>query len=88
MDSAKLGGFRFQFVDSAYSCGFPDNSCLLKTYTIICSWFYKLVLDSAHFVADSAKLPVFGAIFSNTVIKLFVRGIQNSREDHCKVGSL
>ena len=47
--------------------------------------FHKLVPDSTHFVADSAKLLVIGAILSNTVFLLFVRGIQNSREDQRKV---
>ena len=30
--------------------------------------FHELVPDFTHFVADFAKLPVFGAILSNTVI--------------------
>ena len=50
--------------------------------------FHKLVPDSTHFVADSEKLPVFGAILSNTMFYLFVRGIQNSREDQRKIAIL
>ena len=55
---------------------------------IICSWITqtdpdsaKIVEESTNIVANSAKLLVFGAILSNTVFWLFVRGIQNSKED-------
>ena len=42
----------------------------------------------SNFVADSSNLPVFGAILSNTVLQLFVRGIQTSREDQRKTATL
>ena len=47
-----------------------------------------LVLDSTHFVAYSTNLLIFGAILNNTVFQLFVRGIQNSREDQRKIAMM
>ena len=75
----KICGFRLQFAESAHNlwillfCGFRLQLPILQqlnTYTIICLWFPQTGLDSTH----------YGAILGNTVFKLFVRGIRNSRE--------
>ena len=48
----------------------------------------QTVPDSTIFVEDSAGLPVFGAILSNTVFYRFVRGIQNSKGNERKIAVL
>ena len=74
-NSLAMCGIRLQFADFTYSFGFHDNLSLLKTYIIIYFWipqaapaFLNFIADLQVFVVVSAKLPVFGAIFSNTVI--------------------
>ena len=57
-------GFHLPFADYTYSCGFLDSFNLLNAYIIICLWIPQTVPESANFVADSAKLPVFGAFLS------------------------
>ena len=79
-------------------CGFHDsyafhgNLSLLNLHIIFCLLIPQTVPDSANFfsvcanfVAGSAKLLVFGAIFSNPVFQLFVREMQNSTEDQRKI---
>ena len=47
-----------------------------------------MFLDSAYTVADSANLPIFGAILNGTLFKVFVCGIQNSKEGQRKVAMM
>ena len=51
-------------------------------------WIPQIVLVSAYTVADFANLPIFGAILNGTLFKVFVCGIQNSKEDQRKVAIL
>ena len=74
-------GFRLQFADSTYSCGFRDSLTLLKTYIIICSWILQTGSQFHTLCCGFRKVACFEAILSNTVFKLFIREIQNSRED-------
>ena len=63
----KICGFHLQFADSAYSSGFHNSSMQLCTFLIICLRISQTVLDSAKTVADSANLPIFGAILSENL---------------------
>ena len=79
-------GLRLQFVD-----------CKPKFIKHI---YYNLFMDSTnspefrkigcsfHKFCCGFELPVFGAVLSNTVFNLFVRGIQNSKQDQRKVAVL
>ena len=66
-------GFRLQFAESANKCvfllHFADSAKLKFTKNMVLTVPHsaKFVVDSTKFVADFAKLPVFGAIMSNTV---------------------
>ena len=84
----KISGFRLQFADSTNNCGLRDSLSLLHIVLLFVLGFHKLVPDFTHFVADSAKLPVFGAILNNTVFQIFVRGIQDNRDDHREIVTL
>ena len=76
VDSANLFGFHLQFADSAYNFWISftvADSTTAKIYVthIICLWIPQTVPSSANFVAnftnfvaDSKKLPIFGAILS------------------------
>ena len=82
-------GFHLQFLNSTYSCGFRDGSSLLRTYFNICSWIPQNGSKfRTFFLRILSKLLIFGAILSNTVFKVFVRGMQNSREDQSKIAKL
>ena len=81
-------GFDLQFADSADSCGFRNSSIQLYTCLVICVYIPQIFLDSEYTVADSANSPNFGAILNGTVFKVFVCGIQNSKEDRRKVAIL
>ena len=68
-------GFVLQFAGFTYSCGFHFSLSLLKSYIMICLWIPQTVPNSAIFLqfpqfffVDSSKLPVFGAIFINSVL--------------------
>ena len=96
-----LCGFRLQFAESTYNLRIPLSICgfhlqlripgKLKFTNHI---YYCLFVDSTKgtgfrkFVAESAKLRVFGTLSFNTVFELFVCGIQNSKEDQRKVTML
>ena len=54
--SLTISGIRLKFADSTYSWGFSESLFLLNIYKIIIHVFHKLVPNSTHFVADSAKL--------------------------------
>ena len=60
----KRCGFRLQLRN-------PQHLNLTKQSLIICLWISQTVLDSASTVADSAKLPIFGAIWSGAVFQVF-----------------
>ena len=66
-------------------CGFrlqlrnPQHLNLTKQSLIICLWISQTVLDSASTVADSAKLPIFGAIWSGAVFQVFLRNPKQRR---------
>ena len=68
-------GFRIQFADFTYGCGFHNSLSLVNTYVVICLWIPQTVPDSANFVVD------FAHVFEQCSVQLFVRGIQNSKED-------
>ena len=66
-------GFHFTVANYPTAITVADSK-FYETHIIICSWIPQTVPDSAkffagsaNFVADSAKLPVFGASLSNTV---------------------
>ena len=42
-------GFRLQFADSTYICGFQDSINLLNTHIMICLGIPQTVPDSANF---------------------------------------
>ena len=86
--SLKISGFRLQFADSTNNCGLRDSLSLLHIVLLFVLGFHKLVPDFTHFVADSAKLPVLGAILKNTVFQLFFRGIQDNKEDDREIATL
>ena len=60
--------FHLQIADSTYSCGFHNSSIQRYKCFFICLWIPQTVLDSTNTVADSANSPIFGAIFSGTMI--------------------
>ena len=81
-------GFHLLVADSAYSCGIRISSIELCKCLFLCLWILQIFLDSAITIADSAKSPIFGAILSGTVFKVFVCGIQNSEEDQREVAKM
>ena len=60
-------------MDSTYNLRIPLTVAesaqlnLIRQMSLFFKWIPQTVLDSANTVADSAKLPVFGAILSGTV---------------------
>ena len=84
-------GIRLQIVDCAYILRIPRQlKCTKHKYYVffvdstISSGSEDFVADVTKFVADYVKLPLSGTILSNTVFLLFVREIQNSKEDQRK----
>ena len=78
-------GFRLQFADSTYTCGFRNSSFKLYTSPIICLWISETGPDSANTVVDSANSPSFGRILSETLFSVIAGGIQNIKEGHRKL---
>ena len=79
-----MNGTRKQNADSTYNLRIPLTRCrfrlqlrnprhlnLTKQCLNICLWISQTVLDSASTAADSAKLPIFGAIWSGTAFQVF-----------------
>ena len=62
-------GFRSQFRIPQ-----PLNVTIHMSYRLL--WIPETVLNSANTAAESANLPVFGAILTSTIFWAFVCGIQ------------